>query len=141
MRKYIPALIFLIIFVPSVIIYYKYSTGKTDEVLQQLNAEYPEILINEKIKGTITRIYHGDPKIFNNNPHHAYLELNDTIKRRINASFELDRKFLLDDVIEEGDRFLKEAGTDRFYINKVKGMDTSTYAFDLEDDLGYPLKK
>lgn len=141
MKKYIPSLIFLTIFVPAVIIYYKYSTGKTEKILQQLNAEYPIILINDRVTGTITRVYHGDPEVFNNNPHHAYLTLNDTIKRRVNASYELNKEYLLDDVIKVGDQFVKEPGTDHFYIKKIEDMETSTYVFKLEDDSGYPLKK
>ena len=130
MKKLIPGLIFLMVFILAVVIYYNYSTRKTEEILKQLHKDYPAISIIE----------HGNPEIFRNHPHQAYLTLDGLAKKRIRTGYELVQELMLDDVLEPNDRLIKEAGTDRVQIYKIKSNDTLIYEFELRDDLGYPLK-
>ena len=140
MKKLIPGLIFLMVFILAVVIYYNYSTRKTEEILKQLHKDYPAISITEKIDAIISNIEHGNPEIFRNHPHQAYLTLDGLAKKRIRTGYELVQELMLDDVLEPNDRLIKEAGTDRVQIYKVKSNDTLIYEFELRDDLGYPLK-
>lgn len=141
MKKYIPALIFLIIFIPSVIIYYKYSTGKTDKILEKLNKEYPAISIEESVDGFVTSIRNGDPEVFNNDPHHAYIVLDDSVKKRIRVGYELTKELKLDDILTIGELLIKKTGSDKLFLYKIENQDTIKYVFELRDDLGYPLQK
>jgi len=141
MKKFIPGLIFIVVFIIAAIIYYQYSTRKTQKIVENLKKEYPSISIEEGVNAVITNVSHGDPDIFRNNPHHAFVTLGGSIKKRIVASFELNQELMLDEVLEEGDRLVKESGTDRFGIYKIQSNDTLVYEFKLQDDLGYPLKK
>lgn len=141
MKKFVPGLIFLAIFIPSVIIYYNYSTGKTDKIIEELKKEYPSVAIYEEIDAIISNIDHGDPEKFRNHPHQVYLVLDGSIKKRIRTGYELTQELMLDDVLAEGDRLVKESGTDILHIYKVQSNDTLKYIFELRDDLGYPLKK
>lgn len=141
MKKLYPGIIFIVIFISAVVIYYRYSTGKTEKILEQLKKEYPSIAIDEKINATVTNIDHGDPEIFRNHPHQAYLILDNSIKKRIRTGYELTQELMLDEVLEEGERLVKGYGTDTLYIYKIQSEDTLKYTFQLRDDLGYPLEK
>ena len=140
MKKLIPGLIYLAIFIPSVIIYYNYSTGKTEKYFEALNKEYPSITINEKIDDRIISILSINPQISRGNPHKAYFVLERAGKKRV-FGFNSKEDFVLDDVLEVGSRLIKESHSDRFFIYNVQENDTLKYEFELEDDLGYPLYK
>lgn len=141
MKKLIPGIIFLVIFILVAFIYYQYDTRNSEKLSEQLKKEYPSISVSENINAVITNIFHENSDVFRNNPHHAFVTLDGAIKKRIIASFELTKKLMLDEVLQEGDRLVKESGTDRFDIYKIEPNDTLIYEFKLQDDLGYPLKK
>lgn len=140
-KQLIPGIIFLFVLIISVLIYFHYSTGKVDQILKGLNKGYPPISIDQMLNGIVTDIYHGNSDIFRNNPHHAYVTLDNSLKLRINASYELSREISLDDVLKTGYRLVKSQGSDKFQLLNVQNQDTVRYTFELRDDLGYPLSK
>lgn len=138
-REFIPGLFILPIFIISVIIYFNYDMSKKKAIIEQLNEEYPLIIISENINGVVTSIHEPDLQIFRYSSTFARVILNDSIKRRIKTS--TYDKVVIGEVLQVGDRLIKESGTDRFSIYKIKNGDTLKYSFELRDDLGYPLSK
>jgi hypothetical protein len=134
-------LVLVFSFVSSMVIYFSYSIGKKNKLLEQLSEEYTSLSIEQSLEGTVTNIYHPYPQIFNDDPLHAYLVLDDSIKRRIKTGHELAESFSLDSILGFGDLLIKKSGSDSILIYKVQNMDTLKYCFQLRDDLGYPLKR
>jgi hypothetical protein len=140
-RKTIINLVVLIALVTPMVIYYKYDTGKKRKIVDQLNAEYLSVMMSEKVDGAVSKIYHPYPKLFNDNPHQAYILIDDSLKRRITTGDELASDLSLDSLLSEGDRLRKDFGNDTLFIYKAQGHDTLRYSFELRDDQGYPLRK
>lgn len=140
-RNHIISLVLLIAFISSMVIYFKYDTGKKKKILEQLAGEYPSLSIDQGIEGTVTDIYHPHPGIFNDDPLQAYLSLNDSMKRRIKTGHELAKSFSLDSVLSLGDRLIKNPGSDSILVYKIQNGDTLKFSFQLRNDLGYPLNK
>lgn len=138
-RKHLITLIFLIAFISSVAVYFRYDTEKKKKILEQLAEEYPSLSIDQAVEGTVTSIYHPHPEIFNDDPLQAYLSLNDSIKRRIKTGHELARSFSLDSVLSLGDQVIKHSGSDSVLIYRIQNGDTLKFGFQLRNDLGYPL--
>lgn len=140
-RNNIISLVLLIAFVSSMVIYFNYSIGKKNKILEQLSKEYTSLSIEQSIEGTVTNIYHPYPQIFNDDPLHAYLVLDDSLKREIKTGHELAKSFTLDSILGLGDILIKYSGNDSVLIYKVQSRDTLKYCFQLRDNLGYPLKR
>ncbi|MCZ8215895.1 MAG: hypothetical protein O9262_06620 [Cyclobacteriaceae bacterium] len=126
--------------IAAMVAYYNYHTRRTQRILDGLNKEYPIISISEAIYGVVTQIDHPNSNVFRNNPHHAFILITDSIKKRIRTGFEISKRLTLDEVLKEGDLVIKESGNDFLSIYKIHGNDTLKYDFELSDDLGYPLK-
>lgn len=141
-RKTIIGLAIVVLFVIAMRFYYLYDTRRTDKLVEQLNEEYPALDYHSKIEREITNIVRPYPKTFRDSPHHAFIVFDDSLKRRVNASYELLTDTLsLDDVLNVGDWLIKEPNSVKFFIYKIQNGDTLKYSFELNDDLGYPLKK
>jgi hypothetical protein len=127
----------LVIFLLILSTFFYFNNRRTNKILSELIDEFPPITISEKLDGKISLIYNGDPKVFRNNRHHAYIILDDTIYRSVNTDYELNTQQTFDDIIEYGARFMKDSNDS--YIRIQKAND-SIYSFELRDNLGYPLK-
>jgi hypothetical protein len=137
-KKYIVPIILVSLFIISMRLYYLHDTKKTQELLEELNKEYPSLDINSKIHGIVTDIHHP-PKKFKNGPRHAFITLDGSIKRRVNSGDELTKGLMLGEILDIGDYFVKENGASTFAIFKITNKDTVKYTFELRGDLGYPL--
>jgi hypothetical protein len=134
-------LVVIFVAVISMVTFYKYDTGKTKKIVEQLNKEFSSIAVSEQVSGVVSNIYHPYPEIFNDDPLHAYVLLNDSVKKRIRVGHELARLSSLDSLLKVGDLLIKKYGSDTLYICKVQGSDTLRYSFQLRDDLGWPIRK
>jgi hypothetical protein len=143
-------LIFLITMIICFVLYYKYSTSKTDRVWGELKKEYPALSFESELNGVVSRIVQPDPNIFRSVPDRVLVIINDSLKRRLRAGDELrNKKSVLDDgtgrpmllgeALAEGDRVVKKSNSDVLSVYKVKNSDTVRYDFELTDDLGYSL--
>lgn len=140
-RKGIISVLLAGVFITAMIVFYKYDTGKKQEILQELSKEFPAVTIDQSLKGLVKDIYHPSPEVFNDDPLQAYILLNDSSKRRIKTGYELSTEIILDSILNVGDYLVKDYGSDMIYLYKTQGSDTTKYIFQLRDDLGYPLKK
>jgi hypothetical protein len=143
-RDFIPGLLLLVIFIPSIIIYYNYDQAKKNRLRDRIRDQYSIIFIEEELHGYITNvIYQLDPNVFRNDPHSVYVTFNDSLNKRISAvsaDAKPDEKQLLDDIIKIGDYLKKKSGSNKLDISKIQNGDTLKYSFVLCDDFGYPLK-
>lgn len=145
-KKRTLTLVLVLLFIVSAALYYKFDITKTQRILEELNTEYPAISTEDEIKGVITEVIQNPfPKVFRNNPNHAFVIINESLKKRIKAHYQKadsndERNIVLDDIISEGDMLMKEKGSYVFHIYKAQGSDTLKFTFELSDDLGYSLK-
>jgi len=140
-KELIPGIIIAIVVIAGGFIYFKYDTNRKDRIFKEWNEKYPNITVQEHLQGSIADImYQLNPELFRNDPHSAWIILDDSTKRRITASYELTKDLTLDEVLVVGDSLVKEADSDSLFIYKIRNGDTTKYSFRLEDDMGYPLK-
>lgn len=141
MRSLIPGLSIVFIVIIGGAIYFNYDQKRKERIKDQLREEYPPVTIEKNINGKIKSIYHGNLGIFRNSPHHAYILLKDSTKLQLHASYELTHELSLDEILQVGDFLVKESGTNTFLVYRIENSDTLIFNFELNDDLGYPLKK
>ncbi|SRR5260221_2818434 len=140
-RKTIVNSVVLFVLLTSMVIYYKYDTGKKNKIMEQLKTEYSSITIDENFIGVVSEIQHPYPELFKRLPHQAFILLNDSVKKRISTGYELTKEITLDSILNVGDQLTKKYGSDTLHIHKIQGSDTLVYSFQLRDDSGYPLKR
>ena len=132
--------VFFLLIIPMVI-YYRYDTNRKKKIIELLNKEYQSIKIDDQVVGKVSKIYHPYPELFNNDPHQAYVLINDSSKMRVKTGDEFNTTLSLDSILGLGDSLFKKQGSDTLIISHFHGVDTLRYKFQLRDDSGYPFRR
>jgi hypothetical protein len=98
--------------------------------LAELRQEYPLIIEEDSINGSVLSIFH--PEGFRINPYVRYITLSDEGRRTLIAKANEER-IAIYDVIRVGSRLYKEPGSDMIKIQNITNTDTLTYYFELWD--------
>lgn len=141
MKKNIIYFTLVAILVISVSIYFTKRKNSIDQILFQLNSEFPMMTIDDEVIGKVSRIIQPNLTIINNNPNQAYVLINNSLKINISVGFEIDTDSELDEILKKDDLLIKKYGQEEVLILRIINTDTLVYRFELADGLGYPLKK
>lgn len=133
--------LFFAIWILSIAIWSIYDISRKDNILASLAIEYPLIEITEQISGQVTSIYNLDDNDFRINTNSIRIEINDTLKRRLNVDNEFFTGKRLHDVLTIGDILHKHIDSTTITIYKMRGADTLEFRFPLLNEKFHPLKK
>jgi hypothetical protein len=145
-------LLVLPVVVCSFFIYYRYRVDYVERLAHDLKEEFPAITFEDSVEGIVTKIVPLDSRTFRTVPDRVLIILNDSLKRRIRAGVELNKKTIrlydgtvvpsgIGEVLQEGDRIVKESRSLVVSVNKTYKEENVVYQFELKDDLGYPIGK
>lgn len=112
------------------IIFFIILTRNMDIRTAELRQEYPLIIEEDSINGSVLSTFH--PEGFRINPYVRYITLSDAGRRRLIAKANEER-IVINDVIRVGSRLYKEPGSDIIRIQNITNTDTLTYYFELWD--------
>jgi len=96
----------------------------------EINKEYPLIIEEDSINGSVLSIFH--PEGFRINPYVRRIVLSDAGRRTLIAKANEER-IVINDVIRVGSMLYKEPGSDIIRIQNITNTDTLTYYFELWD--------
>lgn len=129
MKKYIPGIIFLVVFVITMIFVFRHVDERANERLAEINIEYPSLTTDQLANVRVSRLY--KPKGFKESPYIAFVTLNKGEKITLHVN---RRKSPLDnlmDILVIGDSIVKESGTDSVYVIKTSKGVSRKYGFTL----------
>jgi hypothetical protein len=134
-------LVIVVVFIVSAGIYINYDLRKTKRIYQAVDKEFPAILFEEYLEGTVTNIYRPYPEKFRISPLRVHVLINGSIKKTVNSGYEFTRNSTLDSVLNVGDYLFKRGGSDTLVVYKIEETDTIMFGFQLKNSFGYSLNK
>lgn len=130
MKKHIISLVSIIIFIPTVILLFRFHSYEARIEVERLKSTYPMIHLEENIDSKVVSIEYGNPKKVRLNSDIAFITLDNKNKRAVYTVYQ-PNEVSLNEVLKTNSFLEKKAHDKYLLISNTNGSDTIKYRFKL----------